>query len=353
MNRLEKARRNLERLKLKATGATKDDVAIRQAEWKVLDAESAVDRKSIRAAKRSALGMDVALFVVAALTMFFSLGNVRQFALAHGIADPLAWVIAPAVDVALIAALAADAFLSRHQIDPGPWAKRLRIFPSVSTLTLNAWVPVSEGDVAGIILHSTLPILLIILGESAVPYRFAFTQTVQKVAEERSRAVEEERSRLERERQVEKDRERAEEEERERREEERREREAEVQRQAEREEREHQERMAREQREHEAAVLREQRSQEDEREEWERLVQGLREQLEGAQAQLRERSLVNAASVPRKRSVSASVNAPKMPEEDAVNAVREGALNGDSVRMIASRTGWSTGWVSERMRDAS
>jgi hypothetical protein len=128
--------------------------------------------------------MDVVLFVVAALTMSFSLQNIHHFAADHGVQDPIAWFLAPAVDLALLAALLGDAVLSRWQLDAGPWATRLRWYAGAATLGLNVWESVAKGDAASIVLHAVPPVLLFVLAEAASPYRARFAETVRLAAEQ-------------------------------------------------------------------------------------------------------------------------------------------------------------------------
>lgn len=137
-----------------------------------------------KAAKRVANAMDAAIVVVAALTMSFSFGNIHQFALQHGTADPIAWFPAPAIDLALIGALMGDAYLSRHGLDAGPWAKALRWFAGLATLALNTWESVAARDAAAILLHASMPVLLFCLAEAAVPYRQRFAEVVRRAAVE-------------------------------------------------------------------------------------------------------------------------------------------------------------------------
>lgn len=141
-----------------------------------------------KAAKRAAAAMDASIVIVAALTMSFSFGNIHQFALQHGTADPIAWFPAPAIDLALIGALMGDAYLSRHGLDAGPWAKALRWFAGLATLALNTWESVAARDAAAILLHASMPVLLFCLAEAAVPYRQRFAEVVRRAAVEAATA---------------------------------------------------------------------------------------------------------------------------------------------------------------------
>lgn len=176
------ARRNVDRLRMEAAGADESEVAIWDASNKVADLEQAERESAVRTAQRAALVMDAVLLVVALLTMAFSLGNIHDFAASHGVQDPIAWFLAPAVDLALLAALMGDAVLSRWQLDAGTWATRLRWFAGAATLGLNVWESVAKLDAASIVLHAVPPILLFVLAEAASPYRRQFAETVRLAA---------------------------------------------------------------------------------------------------------------------------------------------------------------------------
>ncbi|MBV9024245.1 MAG: hypothetical protein JO362_10740 [Streptomycetaceae bacterium] len=175
MNRkLQAARRQLERLEWEHARALPDsatklhlEAQIRDARWAVEDEQRAVDTRSVRAARRTAVVLDLVLIVVAVLVMVFSLGNVHRFAVGHGVLDPLGWLLAPAVDLALVGSLSADAFLSRHGSDAGGWAAALRWFAGLATLTLNAWNALTRGAVGDIVATVIPPLLLLLLAEAA------------------------------------------------------------------------------------------------------------------------------------------------------------------------------------------
>jgi hypothetical protein len=178
------ARRAVERLRMQAAGAGTEQVAIWEAENLVADLERAERESAVRTARAAGRVMDGVLLVVAVLTMAFSLQNIHDFAKGHGVQDPIAWFLAPAVDLALLAALVGDAVLSRYKLDAGDWARRLRWYAGAATLTLNAWEAVASGDPAAIVLHVVPPTLLFVLAEAAVPYRMRFADTVRLAAEQ-------------------------------------------------------------------------------------------------------------------------------------------------------------------------
>lgn len=178
--RVQAARRELERLEWEHTRALRNEAhamafglepLIRDARWAVEDAQAAERAAPVRAARRTAALLDVVLAVVAALVMAFSLGNIRLFALRHGVEPHIAWFLAPMVDLALIATLSADAFLSRNGQRPGGWAAALRWFAGLATLLLNTWDALTAGAPGDVTVHMVPPLLLVLLAEAAPHYR--------------------------------------------------------------------------------------------------------------------------------------------------------------------------------------
>jgi|GEM_PF-2594303 len=181
-NKLITARREVERLRMQAAGAADTDVKIWEASNRVADLERDERESAVRTARTAGRAMDVVLLVVAALTMAFSLQNIHDFAHAHDVQNPIAWFVAPAIDLALIAALLGDAVLSRWQLDAGVWATRLRWYTGAATVVLNSWQAWADLDAAAIVLHTAMPVLLFVLAEAASPYRRGFAQTVTLAA---------------------------------------------------------------------------------------------------------------------------------------------------------------------------
>jgi hypothetical protein len=188
--RLQTARREVERLEwehARRLRSAAPDTAemleplLRDARWAVEDIEAAQDTATVRAARRTAFVLDVVLALVAGLVMAFSLGNIHRFALGHEVADPLGWLLAPMVDLALIGTLSADAFLSRNGSGAGGWAAALRWFAGTATLALNSWDSVRAGAPGGVLVHVVPPLLLLLLAEAAPYYRRGAAAAVEKV----------------------------------------------------------------------------------------------------------------------------------------------------------------------------
>ncbi|WEO97847.1 DUF2637 domain-containing protein [Streptomyces sp. FXJ1.172] len=275
------------------------------------------------------------------------------------------------VDAAVVIVVRLDATVARLGGQSGAWPAVLRWMTGLMTLLLNTGDSVLKRDLVGGAVHSVAPLLLIVTAEAGLAYRRAIGRALERI--ERSRAAEQEA------------REQCEREERERERRERERREQSVREHAERLERERAEREAAEraaQREHEARLERERLDREAEmrREQREYEERVRREEQQGAEAlhgerqEQQERSpraqraVTQATPKPEtadgrpsvasvERAVNASVNSPahsftgKMPEEQAraYIALRFGQF---SVRQLAEDTGWSVGWVAERIKEA-
>jgi hypothetical protein len=135
-------------------------------------------------ARRQGRALDAALWGVAALVAYFSLQNVTAFAVQHGTPLRTAVVLAPMVDIALVAALVADGVLSRGGVVSTGWGTLLRWFAGVATLTFNVWESVARQDIAAVVLHAVPPLLLILLAEAAPQYRRQFAALAETAGEQ-------------------------------------------------------------------------------------------------------------------------------------------------------------------------
>nr|WP_192964202.1 hypothetical protein [Streptomyces natalensis] len=125
--------------------------------------------------------MTVALVVVAVGCLAFTATNVTQFALDHGVSRWIAWLLDPLVASALGTVLVVDGLLSEFEVRPGGMASLLRWFAGLATWLMNCWgslwptgtpfgIP-THLDPAGLLLHSVLPVLLVLLAEAITTYR--------------------------------------------------------------------------------------------------------------------------------------------------------------------------------------
>ncbi|MFG2309653.1 DUF2637 domain-containing protein [Streptomyces sp. NPDC048566] len=276
------------------------------------------------------------------------------------------------VDTAVVIVVRLDATVARLGGSSGAWPAVLRWMTGLMTLLLNIGDSALGGDAVGVAVHSVAPLLLIVTAEAGLAYRRAINRAIERI--ERSRATEtEQRERQER---ADREHERADREHREQQardhaervERERADREA-SERAAEREhaarmERERQDRAAeerREQREYEERVRREEQQRQDavrreqrEQAERSRLEQQARNVVSIASREAVERESVNTAN----GAVNTAVNggpAPgrKMRESDARSYLRSFGEGEKSVRQLAEETGWSIGWVANRLRESA
>ncbi|MFC8013198.1 DUF2637 domain-containing protein [Streptomyces cinereoruber] len=309
--------------------------------------------------------------------------------------DWTAPILPVVVDAAVIIVVRIDAIVARLGGRPGGWSAALRWLTGAATLALNVGDSALKGDLVGVGVHMVAPVLLIVTAEATLTYRRTITAAVDRIEreraaererEQRERKAAEERSRAEREavraaQEQQRERERAD-----------RERAREQAVSAAREEREHAARLAREEREHEARIERERQERADARADAERAeaARAAREQRERADRERKvredreradreraereraERRKVSAASVstvrqavsaPVSTSVStvstgahgtahANATGPKMTEQQAREAVLTAVREGTSQRQVAALTGWSTGWVAKRFKEA-
>lgn len=291
------------------------------------------------------------------------------------------------VDTAVVIVVRVDAIVARLGGRPGGWPALLRWLTGLMTLALNVGDSALRRDLVGVGVHAAAPTLLIVTAEAALKWRQTITTAAARIERERQEAADRERQQAEADRERER-RERQEAADRVRREQQEAEDRAD---RRERERREHEAALAREAREAEAALVherldaeeRERREQRqaaaDERDRQERREAEERRRQEQQQAAERERQETAQRPAPLTRgrqqpdrehqtprptpSVSTppltTVSTPdtagesvstseKLPEDEALRAVRDGLIEGLSTRAIADRTGWSNGWVAGR-----
>ncbi|MFH9225925.1 DUF2637 domain-containing protein [Streptomyces lydicus] len=319
------------------------------------------------------------------------------------------------VDVAVIIVVRVDAIVTRLGGRSRGWPAVLRWLTGAMTLGLNIGDSALDGSWVGIAVHAGAPALLIVTAEAALKYRESINKAVERIAREQAdeqaarERKQEERERLaaeerERERESRERSERAEGERRERLERERLAREQseqqaardhalnmererlaaeERERAAERDERrarweaeqarereaeqlkrqqEESERRLKEARERELKATGEHRAggvherpqpvrEQPDAAPREQAPPAVRERREQPKPAVRERSKA-LVHKPRERAAKPAVNASeRLPEAEARELVIIGVATGATVRELADETGWSTGWVSQRMNE--
>lgn len=127
--------------------------------------------------------IDSALWAVTGLVLVFTCVNVTLFAEHHGVWLPIALLLDPMVSLALVVVLLGDERLARLGIRPTGWGVVLRWFAALVTWAMNVWESLfpyhqapaggvlAQVDIAGVVLHSVPPALLIVLTEAAAGYR--------------------------------------------------------------------------------------------------------------------------------------------------------------------------------------
>nr|WP_252981035.1 DUF2637 domain-containing protein [Streptomyces chartreusis] len=297
------------------------------------------------------------------------------------------------VDAAVVIVIRLDATVSRLGESGGRWPDALRWLTGVFTLALNVGDSALKGDMVGVAVHAVAPLLLIFTAEASLSYRRAITRALDRIerqdreqAEQRTREQEARRAREQSEREAREQRAREEREQeraareqserearehqlrldREQRDAVREQREWEATQERERQDREYRERREAEERERRDRQEREERERQD-REEKERLERQVQEQARQERERLRrekearrepatgvrEHSAPGVREQRRTQAARPSVNTSndKLSEAEALALVAVHAKDGTSVRELARRTGWSVGWVSDRVRE--
>jgi hypothetical protein len=155
--------------------------------------DPAVIRASIEHIDKVGRWLQQALWGITGGSLVFTCLTVTLFGVKHGVPWFIAWLLEPLVALALIAVLLGDGVLSHYGERAPGWAILLRWFAGLASWTMNVWASVfpslpekaSTGtglvgakfhpDVAGIVLHSIVPLLVILLAESAPRYRRRFS----------------------------------------------------------------------------------------------------------------------------------------------------------------------------------
>ena len=125
------------------------------------------------------------LAAVGLLAAAFTAVNVTLFAHAHGVPWPIAILLDPMTALALAAVLLADARLASWGIRPPGWSATLRWFTGTAATVMNTWTSLwpdghigipHHADIAGVVLHTIPPVLLVLLAETVAAYRHRITQ---------------------------------------------------------------------------------------------------------------------------------------------------------------------------------
>ncbi|MFF2616393.1 DUF2637 domain-containing protein [Kitasatospora sp. NPDC058046] len=244
------------------------------------------------------------------------------------------------VDAAVVIVVRLDSTLARLGGDGGRWPVVLRWMTGLMTVLLNVGQSALDHDKVGVAVHAVAPLLLIVTAETSLAYRRAIAAALA------GREARERDERAERDRRAEQ-----------RRQQDREDLQAQQDRadRAERERREHDARMAEQQREHELRMADDARREQRRLEEADRADRQRRERAVSERERgEREREQAAAQDAERLRQdlLSAPAVTERLPEGEARLIVQTAVALGIPQRRAAELTGWSTGWVATRYREA-
>jgi hypothetical protein len=118
-----------------------------------------LDDRTARTIRR---GLTAVVFIVAGLSFSFGLGNGWQLGVRLGVPGWIAPLVAPAVDLSVVALLASMQFLRANGVDGqllGP--RSLLVFCGLVTLALNTAHPILAGEYGRACFDAVAPLLLI------------------------------------------------------------------------------------------------------------------------------------------------------------------------------------------------
>jgi hypothetical protein len=143
------------------------------------DADKA--RKAITDIERTERLVTTILVILGIGGLIFTAVNVTLFAIDHHTHPGIAWMLDPLVSLALLGVLFIDGRLAAHGYKPGGWPFALRWFAGLATWLMNCWASLypdekftgwpANPDPAGLVLHSVIPFLVILLAEAGARYR--------------------------------------------------------------------------------------------------------------------------------------------------------------------------------------
>lgn len=125
------------------------------------------------------------------LGLAFTMVNVQTFAADGAPVWSLPWLVAwlldPMVSLVLVAILLAEQVTARWQVPmrvdyAGPWVRWTKRVAFAATYAMNTWVSWAALDVAGIVLHSVPPIIVICAAEAGPITRDRLTEAVHRAA---------------------------------------------------------------------------------------------------------------------------------------------------------------------------
>ncbi len=110
------------------------------------------------------------LGLVVLLALVFTMVNVQQFAAAGQVLSSvqwwIAWLLDPMASITMGAAIVYEGLLADYGRTVG-WLTATKWYAGLCTWAMNIWVSVTGGSLAGVLLHSVAPGLVLLLAEAA------------------------------------------------------------------------------------------------------------------------------------------------------------------------------------------
>lgn len=141
---------------------------------------------------RARRGIERTMWFGIGLGLVFTMVTVQEFAAGEAADWTLpwmaAWLLAPLVEIPLLAILRGEQMLGRYGItDPGPWVRRARWGLLTATYAMNTWIPWSrvsapDGGWRDVLLHSVPPLAVLVAAEALTDMREALGRAVSKAA---------------------------------------------------------------------------------------------------------------------------------------------------------------------------
>ncbi|MBC9719380.1 extensin [Streptomyces sp. TRM66268-LWL] len=139
-------------------------------------------------ARRFLLILTRALSAVAVLALVSTAINVTLFAVSRGVPWPIAGLLDPMLALGLVVALYGEARLAAWGVRPSGWSTALRWFTGTVATLMNVWPSLwptgrigwpADADLAGVVLHATPTLLLVLVTETIAAYRRAAAPLLQ------------------------------------------------------------------------------------------------------------------------------------------------------------------------------
>lgn len=156
------------------------------------------------AVERTRAAVERTMWVGISLGLLFTMVTVQQFAAGNAEWWSLpwlaAWLLAPLVEVPLLAILRAEQMLGRYGVTPGRWVRRARWILLCATYAMNTWASWTaladgSGGWRDVLLHSIPPITVLVAAEALTDLREALAEAITKAATVRPPAAARERTR--------------------------------------------------------------------------------------------------------------------------------------------------------------